>query len=85
MALWNAKKAPESGNLLVAMALLSMSNTRIIVESVVEFERLVSSEHARGCRFKCMNICTDGPSMGAQSCQKKLHSPRGGRNGFGTR
>ena len=43
--MWNAEKAPESGNLLVAMALLSISNTRIIVESIVEFERLVSSEH----------------------------------------
>ena len=69
------KKAPESGNFLVAMALLSISNTRTIVESVIKLGRIVSSEHETGCRFKCMNTSTNGSSMGGQSGQKKLHSP----------
>lgn len=43
--MWNVKKAPEGGNLRVAMALLSISNTRSIVESVIELERVASSKH----------------------------------------
>lgn len=79
------KKAPERGNFLVAMALLSISNTRIIVETVIKLERVVSSEDERRCRSKCINTCTDGSGMGGQTGRKKLHSPRGSRNDFRTR